>query len=260
MGGPASHSLEHFWQKLQNVSDRILLLDYDGTLAPFQTERDKAFPYQGVREILEKIQASGQTRLIIVSGRTVTDILPLLGLKNIPEVWGSHGFERRLPDGSLIAQDLDLNSHHSLENAYNWMKEHGFDNDCEIKPASLAFHWRRREKNQRLQLDETIRSAWAPFTKDGNLSIHPFDGGLELRYNSFNKGKAVKQILNEYDKEIVVAYLGDDLTDEDAFKALKGKGLSVLIRDTYRNTLADCWLKPPAELLDFLQNWNRYSS
>jgi trehalose-6-phosphatase len=58
----------------------------------------------------------------------------------------------------------------------------------------------------------------------------------------------------------MIAYLGDDLTDEDAFKALKGKGLSVLVRDTQRDTLADCWLTPPDELLDFLHHWYRYST
>ena len=260
MEEPAPHVLEFFWKKLHNASHRVLLLDYDGTLAPFQIERDKAFPYPGVRETLEKLQSSGQTRLIIVSGRAVADILPLLGLKNIPEIWGSHGFERRLPDGSIQIQEIDPVSRQSLEKAYAWIKKYGYGNDCEIKPASLAFHWRRREKNERVYLETKARNAWAPFTKDGNLSIHPFDGGLELRYDSYHKGKAVKQILAEYGSEIVVAYLGDDLTDEDAFKALKGKGLSVLVRDTYRDTLADCWLKPPNELLDFLYNWNRFSS
>jgi trehalose-phosphatase len=260
MEEPAPQALKYFWQKLHDASQRVLLLDYDGTLAPFQTERDKAFPYPGVRDILKTIQASGQTRLIIISGRAVADLLPLLGLENIPEIWGSHGFERRLPDGSVKSQNIEPKSQQYLKKAYSWIKEHGYINDCEIKPASLAFHWRRREKNERLHLEKTVRNAWASFTKDGELSIHRFDGGLELRYDSFNKGEAVKQILSEYDTEIVVAYLGDDLTDEDAFKALKGKGLSVLVRDTYRDTLADCWLAPPDELLDFLNNWNRFSS
>ena len=260
MEEPAPHALEYFWQKLHNASHRVLLLDYDGTLAPFQAERDKAFPYPGVREILEKIQSSGQTRLIIVSGRAVADLLPLLNMENIPEIWGSHGFERRMPDGSIKTQNIDPASRQYLERAHDWIKKHNYSNDCEIKPASLAFHWRRREKNERLHLEKKVRNAWAPFTKDGNLSIHPFDGGLELRYDSYHKGIAVKQILAEYGTEIVVAYLGDDLTDEDAFKALKGKGLSVLVRDTYRDTLADCWLTPPNELLDFLNNWNNFSS
>ena len=75
-----------------------------------------------------------------------------------------------------------------------------------------------------------------------------------------HKGDAVKQILAESPNDAVIAYLGDDLTDEDAFKALQGKGLSVLVRDTRRETLADCWLTPPHELLDFLHNWYKNST
>ena len=56
MGNSKLCSLETYWQLLQNTSQKVLLLDYDGTLAPFQLERNKAFPYPGVREILERIQ------------------------------------------------------------------------------------------------------------------------------------------------------------------------------------------------------------
>ena len=92
MEEPAPAIPEQFWLKLEKASRSALLLDYDGTLAPFQVERDKANPYPGVREILEQIQHSDRTRLIIVSGRTVADLLPLLNMKNNPEIWGSHGF------------------------------------------------------------------------------------------------------------------------------------------------------------------------
>ena len=59
-----------------------------------------------------------------------------------------------------------------------------------------------------------------------------------------------------FNGEYVASYLGDDLTDEDAFRALKGRGLSVLVRNELRETLADIWLKPPGELIDFLLKWN----
>jgi trehalose-6-phosphatase len=55
MEDQTSCSLETFWQQLQTAPQKVLLLDYDGTLAPFHLERNKAFPYPGVREILEKI-------------------------------------------------------------------------------------------------------------------------------------------------------------------------------------------------------------
>ena len=147
----SSCSLETFWQQLQTASQKVLLLDYDGTLAPFQLKRNKAFPYPGVREILEKIQASAKTRIIIVSGRAVDDLLPLLGLKHLPELWGSHGFERQLPDGTRLVQEIDVNCFHNLARAFNWMKEHGYEADCEKKPSSLAFHWRGIENGRCLE-------------------------------------------------------------------------------------------------------------
>ncbi len=60
-------------------------------------------------------------------------------------------------------------------------------------------------------------------------------------------------VLSEMDRETAAAYLGDDTTDEDAFKAIHGRGIGVLVRPQFRATAADFWLQPPEELLDFLQ-------
>jgi trehalose 6-phosphate phosphatase len=259
MKAPTPCRLETFWQQLRAAAAKVLLLDYDGTLAPFQLQRDKAFPYPGVPDILNKIQDSGKTRLIIISGRAVRDLKPLLGLDPRPELWGSHGFERLLPNGRLQTEEIGADCLHNLEKASAWMMDHGHGLDCEKKPSSLAFHWRGMEKEKRRQLAQTIRHAWAPLTEGVALEIHSFDGGLELRCGGFNKGRAVRKVLAECDPDSAVAYLGDDRTDEDAFQALHGKGLSVLVRDTYRDTLADCWLRPPVELLDFLKNWQIFS-
>jgi trehalose-6-phosphatase len=82
-----------FWDLLTRSKNRALLLDYDGTLAPFRVERDKAVPYFGVRKILEKIIATGGCRVVVISGRghtagkgfmqTVHTRFCLLGLKQI---------------------------------------------------------------------------------------------------------------------------------------------------------------------------------
>ncbi len=260
MEEPRICSLETFWHLLQNGPQKVLLLDYDGTLAPFHKKRDKAFPYPGVRKILEEIQQSGKTRLIIVSGRNIKDIVPLLGLKQLPEIWGGHGFEHLLPDTSVQRQKIPATCSLTIQKTFIWLKKKGYENYCEQKPSSLAFHWRGVKKEIRQKLEEKVREAWEPLTMGQNLEIQPFDGGLELRCAGMHKGDAIKQILDECAKDAMIAYLGDDLTDEDAFKALKGRGLSVLVRKTYRDTLADCWLTPPDELLDFLHYWYRYST
>lgn len=62
-------------------------------------------------------------------------------------------------------------------------------------------------------------------------------------------------ILADTDPAAAVAFLGDDLTDEDAFRVLSKRGLSVLVRPEYRETMAKAWLRPPHELVEFLALW-----
>jgi len=75
-----------------------------------------------------------------------------------------------------------------------------------------------------------------------------------------DKGGAVDAILEEMGAHGPVAYVGDDLTDESAFRAvnaLHGAHLSVLMRTKQRTTEADIWLHPPADLRMFLKLWLR---
>jgi trehalose 6-phosphate phosphatase len=88
-----------------------------------------------------------------------------------------------------------------------------------------------------------------------SLHLLPFDGGVELRPTDRTKGTVVRQILSQEPAAIPAAYLGDDLTDEDAFTALGNRGYSVLVRSEIRASAAEFWLRPPAELLEFLGNW-----
>jgi trehalose-6-phosphatase len=71
----------------------------------------------------------------------------------------------------------------------------------------------------------------------------------------FTKGSVVRALLAEIDPATPVAYLGDDEPDEDAFLALDHRGLRILVRSEWRETLADTWLRPPGELLQFLSAW-----
>jgi len=70
-----------------------------------------------------------------------------------------------------------------------------------------------------------------------------------------DKGDAIRAILTETKPDAAVAYLGDDQTDEDAFRALKGRGLTALVRPQSRPTAADIWLQPPQELIEFFDDW-----
>ena len=69
-----------FLARIPEASSRVLMLDYDGTLAPFQPRPERAVPYPGVRETLAALIAAGGTRIVIISGRPAADVVPLLAL------------------------------------------------------------------------------------------------------------------------------------------------------------------------------------
>lgn len=247
-----------FFESLEISRSRALLLDYDGTLAPFVVQRDKAFPYPGVPEVLKEIIQERKTRLVIITGRGLEDIISLLGLEQTPEIWGSHGGERLLANGTRQRTPLPITNSHGLESALRWMHKMGWNDYVEKKPLGLAIHWRGVEPAKVEEIQNELLEVLPRFTVGTGLSIHAFDGGLELRSPEISKGEAVKTILGEMEDQTVAAYIGDDLTDEDAFAALKeccAQSVGVLAREELRNTKADLWVRPPEELLDFLRRW-----
>lgn len=233
----------------------LLLLDYDGTLAPFRKERDRAVPYPGVVEALTALQRIGRTRLVLVTGRSLHDLPRLLPLEPLPEIWGSHGWERRLPDGEYSIAELGAEARSGLDAAYAAAREAGASDHCEKKPAGLALHWRGVDpKTVELYKGGTV-GRWTKIAEECGLDLNPFEGGVEIRAPGRDKGFAVRTLLAEMGEATPTAYLGDDVTDEDGFAAIGSAGIGVLVRPRYRATRADAWLRPPEELLDFLERW-----
>jgi trehalose-phosphatase len=248
-------NLAFFWKELAGAERAVLFLDYDGTLAPFREEREKASPYPGVVEWLDTIMAAGHTRLVMVSGRDPVEVLTLLGLSQPLEVWGSHGLERRFPDGAMEKQPLSSGAEEALVRAGDIVRLQGWEGGLEIKHGCVALHWRGLKEVEIAEREEELTSLWTPLLSEGGLKLAPFDGGLELRSAGSTKGDAVRTVLAEERPAPVAAYLGDDFTDEDGFLALGERGLTVLVRRSARRTAAAAWLRPPAELLEFLARW-----
>ncbi|MBN1446581.1 MAG: trehalose-phosphatase [Bacteroidetes bacterium] len=244
---------------MHNAPRRLLLLDYDGTLAPFTPERDRAFPYPGVRDLLHALQQDDRTRVVIISGRAVEDLRPLLGIDPLPEIWGSHGWEHLLPDGTYRPPDFPDGLRDLLEAEWEWLASRFPFSQLEHKPASVAVHWRGLTQDARDRMQISIQQRWAAFEEMDLLDLHAFDGGLELRAAGRTKGDAVQALLRDTSADVPVMYLGDDQTDEDAFAVLEGRGLRVLVRSEARPTRADIHIIPPEGLLRFLSQWTRTS-
>jgi len=247
--------IDSFYSRLDDSDKRLLMLDYDGTLAPFKTDRDDALPYPEICQVLQQLFASNNTRVVVISGRSVDNLSKLLRFETMPELWGCHGLERRTPDGNYSVMKLPDEVTKGLAELYSWIGQSPLVDICEFKPSGAAFHWRGLAQNRADQIRATVLGRWQSAAEASSLEIHDFDGGVEIRVSGTNKAIPVKTLMAEAENEAILAYLGDDLTDEDAFRALKGSGLSVLVRNSIRDTAADIWLVPPEELRDFLQLW-----
>jgi trehalose 6-phosphate synthase/trehalose 6-phosphate phosphatase len=270
------------------------MLDYDGTLAPFRPERDEASPYPGVVDFLQTLTRAGN-HVVLISGRPATDLADMLTVDPPPEIWGVHGLERLFPDGRLERTEVAPAAATALERAARWAENRGFAAFVEAKPGALALHWRGAERGMAATLRLAASAALPAIAREGRLELREFDGGLELRAPGPHKGDVVRRLLQEASPaeecaapagtqseqcaapasgpgdgppapmRLAAAFLGDDFTDEDGFRAIKAARdeprfagaalLSVLVRGEDRPTDADQRLRPPQELLAFLARW-----
>ena len=114
-----------FLRQLNQASTATLMLDYDGTLAPFQTDRDRAYPYPDIVPILDRIIQSGRTKVFVVSGRPVREVESLLHPLTDIEIWGAHGLEHLLSDGTYQSTTIDSSISETLAQAEEWLRESG---------------------------------------------------------------------------------------------------------------------------------------
>lgn len=246
-------SFRRIRSRMAAARKNVLILDYDGTLAPFRIDPAKAVPYPGVVEALAKIQNAGGP-LFILTGREPEEVRILLGIIPPPEIWGCHGAVRLLQDGSRENPEIAVAARIKLYDAEREALALGIGR-VERKTTSVALHWRGECEEDETRMRRAIAEAWGRMGHAG-FSVEKFDGGLEMRMEGFDKGRAVAAIMAKFTQQDFAAFLGDDQTDEEGFAMIrKLGGLGVLVRQKCRDTAAALWLKPPEALMAFLELW-----
>jgi len=201
--------------------------------------------------------------MAVITGRPAAEIAPLLGLEPPLEVWGLHGAERLYPDGRRELEEAAPAVRPKLEELRESMRRDSLGGLFEDKANGVVMHWRGASRRKAEQVERLTRALFEPLAQMEGLALLEFDQGIELRVGR-NKGGAVEAILAEAGAGVgsrtdcPVAYLGDDLSDEAAFKAVNRtgrRGLSVLVRRRWRETAAAVWLRPPGDLKEFLASW-----
>jgi len=243
-----------FFRRAAAATTRVLLIDYDGTIAPFRADRSQATPYSGVLPLLDRINQRCGTRLIVMTGGSAERIPSLLSLNPAPEIWGACGLERLYPDGRYVGAEITDKDLDALAKAESLLKQQRLTKYVEIGPGGIAVHWRGLEHFEEVDIRMKAHRILNPFAGNG-LVIADFDGGMELRVASASAGDAIRSILQDTNADTPIAYLGDDMPDEDGFRVLNGRGLTALVNQKHRFTAAEFWLRPPDELIGFLKTW-----
>lgn len=247
------------WTRVREAGGRCLVLDYDGTLAPFRENRMRAFPVDGTVEALESIRDSGSTTLAILSGRPVHEVILLLGDLGITVV-GSHGAELMRPGSEVMALPPSAAQLEVLDAAEQAALGVSSPSHVERKVSSVALHTRGMPPEDAAELERSVRGAWEQSIGETGLECRDFDGGIELRVLGRDKGSALRAFLRDLPPDTFCVYVGDDDTDEDAFRVVKDFGVGIKVGKDATPTSAAGRLEDPADVLKFLRTWDRITA
>ncbi|WP_166462722.1 trehalose-phosphatase [Amycolatopsis acidicola] len=202
----------------------LVACDYDGTLAPIVTNPDEARPLPESVGALRSLAGLHETTTAVISGRALRDLATLSRLPHEVHLVGSHGSEFDI--GFVHALDADARElHRRLESELEQLTQGTPGVQLEVKPASIAVHVRRAEREAAARVLEAVHNG--PCGWDG---VTTTDGKevVELAVVQTDKGRALDTLRHQVGATAAI-FLGDDVTDEKAFARLSGPDLGVKV-------------------------------
>ncbi|AQL01020.1 uncharacterized protein LOC100272656 [Zea mays] len=246
----------------------VMFMDYDGTLSPIVADPDMAFMTPEMRAAVRNVAKRFPTA--IVTGRCIEKVCSFVGL---PELYyaGSHGMDIKGPNSKEDKTVLLLQPAREflpvIDKAYKALVEKTKDTTgarVENNKFCLSVHFRCVDEKSWSSLAEKVKAVLRDFPE---LELTEGRKVVEVRPSiMWDKGKAVEFLLRSlgFDDDrtnVLPVYIGDDRTDEDAFKVLRerGQGIGILVSKCPKETDATYSLQDPTEVMEFLVRlgqWN----
>lgn len=244
-----------FWSEVKNslkkTSKIFLMLDYDGTIVPIAKKPDLALLDSKTKKILKKIiLRKKRFRVAIVSGRSIKRLKQLIGLRDLYYV-GVHGLEIKGPNLSFVHRTA-VKIRPLLVEVYKELvkkldKVEGVL--VENKGLTITIHYRLASRRSIPFIAKRVIEA----KNNAGLKLLKGKKVFELAPPvDWGKGKATLVLLEKFGFKLTPVYFGDNRTDEDAFKALRNIGLTVVVGKKRKST-AKYYVKNVGEVLKFLQ-------
>ncbi|NQT75962.1 MAG: trehalose-phosphatase [Candidatus Omnitrophica bacterium] len=249
-----------FFFKIKKSPHVFLFLDYDGTLTSIVSAPEKAKLPLAVKNSIKRLKASPGFTVAVISGRSLRDIKSMVGIKGLIYA-GNHGLEieglgRRIsmPAGSSAGPGIKKIKT-SLDKTLSCIK----GVRVEDKGRTLSVHFRLVRPGKRRLVKNIFRRIVRPYVLSKKIKLSSGKMVLEVRPAvEWDKGKAVVALLAQSKKALPV-YIGDDRTDIDAFRALKGRGISIFVGRPKRAVGADYYLKSPRDVAALLHKFTLLS-
>lgn len=249
-------------QALEFTGTPAVFYDFDGTLSEIVNDPDAARLVDGAADALTSL--STQCPVAILSGRDLADVRDRIGL---PGLWyaGSHGFELTGPDGEHHQNTDAAASIPVLAEAAAALADQLGDIPgvaVEHKRFGVAVHYRNAARDRVAEVTSAVRQTG----QQTALRVTTGREVIELRPDvDWDKGKTLRWVLdyirdNEGGDPLLPIYLGDDITDEDAFDAVADDGIAILVRhgdDGDRATAARYALADPDRAKEFTERLAR---
>jgi trehalose 6-phosphate phosphatase len=251
------HSLEII-TTLKHVDDILLLLDYDGTLVSFKDRPNQVYTPENVKKVLMDLIKEPGFEVVIITGRRLEDIRSLVALQGLSFA-ALHGLHIEFSNGKMFTWDQSKNTQPLLKKIKKKVYAE-FEEEKKIyvedKKYTLAFHYRGLPEHKTEDAIERVMELIRRTDLEGSLDVIMGAKVIEVRPRGWDKGKATELLWKEIEdhKRMFPIYVGDDTTDEDAFRYLKNQGLTVWVSNkSDRDTTARYWVNDPSETFEFLK-------
>lgn len=242
------------WQRAMEAPHRLLMADYDGTLAPFRTDRREAVPLNLSISLLRAIARSKDTTVAIISGRPVRELEAFTGGLEVTLV-GENGWEEKSPDGLIVRHPLKCELDEALRRASTAAASRLWGWRLERKRAARMLHTRGLSDADAAEVRRACEDLWRPEASAAGLDLVHLNGGIELRAPGRNKGTAARDLLAQSPAGTYAVHIGDDEADEDAFRVILDHGCGIRIGDPSVPSIAQGRLASWIDLPFFLKKW-----
>jgi alpha,alpha-trehalase len=240
-------------------SDLAVFLDYDGTLTPIFEDHDEAVLDAAMREIIQRL--ADCCKVAVISGRDLQDVQRRVALEQIFYA-GSHGFEIAGPAGQHKENQEATALLPVLAEAERSLREQlNVVPGCKLerKRFSVAVHYRLVDREDDVDTVENavdeVLEAYTKLRKTSGKKLYELQPDI-----GWDKGRAVEWLLDNLDVEpakVLPLYLGDDITDEDAFWVLRERGIGIRVgkQEDQQRTTAQYWLRDQQEVGHFFEKF-----